>query len=290
MRAIAIPVADRNECELALDVAFTLGKVLKADVVGYHMRPDILPLQADNIDMAGLWATGGLTSTAWPVDEEKAAEKLAAKAEKLFKDSAGSHGYEMSDRAGSASNPKALYHEVRGTPDQAIPVYGPASDMMIVSRPAKKGAIKAWMVMMTALLDSTVPVLILPQKKVTLNFKRMAIAWNNGPVEAMLVRNSLPLLKTADEVVFVTAGKETKHGPSAKQMIAYLRAHGIKATEKKVDGKNPAKSIEAAVKSLKADILLCGAYTRGRMREMIFGGVTEYLVTKTSLPVLMLHK
>lgn len=290
MRSIAIPVADRSECEFALDVALTLGSSLGSDVVGYHMRPSQLDLHNAPIDMGSLWAAGGLSPAAWPVDEEKAIARHAEQTRKLFTTASEKHGYELANRHGTQEKPKAVYMEMRGTPDQLIPVYGPANDLLVVSRPAKKGAVKAWMVMMTALLDSTAPVLILPQKKTGTSFRRLAIAWNNGATEALLVRSVMPLLQQADEILFITAGKSQRNGPSARQMINYLKSWGLKAKEKKVDDKTPGKAIEKASKEFKADVLLSGAYTRGRMREMVFGGVTEYLVTGTNMPVLMLHK
>ena len=40
MRSIGIPVADRPECVIALDVAFSLAQTLKADINGYHIVPN----------------------------------------------------------------------------------------------------------------------------------------------------------------------------------------------------------------------------------------------------------
>jgi len=53
--------------------------------------------------------------------------------------------------------------------------------------------------------------------------------------------------------------------------------------------KNGGKALEQAADDQKADLLLCGAYTRGRIREMIIGGVTEYLINKSERPIVMLH-
>ena len=292
MRSIAIPVADRSECEFALDVALNLGGSLGADIVGYHMRPTQVDIQNVPLDMGSLWAAGGLSPAAWPVGEETAIARNAEEARRLFIAASEKQGYELSNRHGTLEKPKAVYLELRGTPDQLIPIYGPANDLLVVSRPEKKGSIKAWMVMMSALLDSTAPVLILPQKRKSMTFKRLAIAWNNGPTEALLLRSVMPLLQQADEILFITAGKSQRKGPSARQMINYLKAWGLKAKEKKVDDKETkaGKAIEKTAREFKADVLLSGAYTRGRMRELIFGGVTEYLVTDTNLPVIMLHK
>ncbi|MEX2366672.1 MAG: hypothetical protein WD601_08710, partial [Pseudohongiellaceae bacterium] len=101
MRSIAIPVADRSECELALEVAFNLGKSLAADVVGYHMRPRPIDLQDVPIDMASLWGAGGLSPMAWPGDEDKAIVRKAEQARKLFTSAAGRHDYDIANRLGT---------------------------------------------------------------------------------------------------------------------------------------------------------------------------------------------
>jgi len=289
MRVIGIPVADRDECALALDAAFELGKILDAGVAGYHMVAD-KPAWEDRFDMAGVWAGGQLLPAPWPDDDEKARRKMADKARDLFQAKAEAAGFQCTSNIGSSKPGQAVYSEISGTPDQAVPAFGPTNDMLVVSRPTPRGGMKAWVVMLSALLDSTTPVLIMPQKKHTLKTDRIAIAWNNGATEALLVRSAVPMLKQAKEVTFITANGESRHGPRAKDMINYLKAHGIKASQKKVKGKSAASAIETAVDELDAGLLLSGGYTRGRMRELVMGGVTENLVTKTRLPVLMLHK
>ena len=40
---------------------------------------------------------------------------------------------------------------------------------------------------------------------------------------------------------------------------------------------------------MKADLLVMGSYSRSRMRERIFGGVTEHMLTHTKRPILTVH-
>ena len=37
------------------------------------------------------------------------------------------------------------------------------------------------------------------------------------------------------------------------------------------------------------DLLIKGAYTQSRLRQMIFGGATRHILAHASLPVLMAH-
>lgn len=36
--------------------------------------------------------------------------------------------------------------------------------------------------------------------------------------------------------------------------------------------------------------MLMGAYSRSRWRERVFGGFTNYVLNKTSVPAIMLHR
>ena len=38
-----------------------------------------------------------------------------------------------------------------------------------------------------------------------------------------------------------------------------------------------------------ADLMIKGAYTNSRLRQMIFGGATNYILSNTEIPVFMSH-
>ena len=68
-------------------------------------------------------------------------------------------------------------------------------------------------------------------------------------------------------------------GPSAEQLIHYLRRNGIAA--------EPIQTILAAAQSLGCDLLIKGAYTQSRLRQMIFGGATRHVLEHADMPVLL---
>lgn len=63
-----------------------------------------------------------------------------------------------------------------------------------------------------------------------------------------------------------------------------VEAHGLSA--ERHAGANVL--IEKA-KALGADLIVSGAYSHSRMRELVFGGFTRTLLTACDLPVLLLH-
>jgi nucleotide-binding universal stress UspA family protein len=143
--------------------------------------------------------------------------------------------------------------------------------------------------MMSAILESRAPVLVLPKKRTPVSCKRILVAWNRGKTESLLVHNTLELLKKADEVILLSVGKNHHHGPSTKDMVDYLKSHGIKASHKRVLAKEDGQGLLQAYKQEKADLLLCGAYTRGKMRELVFGGMTRFLLEKSDFPIVFQH-
>jgi nucleotide-binding universal stress UspA family protein len=56
-----------------------------------------------------------------------------------------------------------------------------------------------------------------------------------------------------------------------------------------LDGRLTGEAILAHAKALGCDLLIKGAYTQSRLRQMIFGGTTRYIMSNAELPVLMAH-
>jgi nucleotide-binding universal stress UspA family protein len=54
-----------------------------------------------------------------------------------------------------------------------------------------------------------------------------------------------------------------------------------------LDGKSTGEAILAAAESLGCDLLIKGAYTQSRLRQMIFGGATQHIMAKANIPVLL---
>ena len=78
-------------------------------------------------------------------------------------------------------------------------------------------------------------------------------------------------------------------GPSAEQLIHYLRRNGItvEPISVELDGKNTGQTILAAAQSFGCDLLIKGAYTQSRLRQMIFGGATRHVLEHADMPVLL---
>jgi nucleotide-binding universal stress UspA family protein len=162
-------------------------------------------------------------------------------------------------------------------------------DLTVLPRPgARGGRVTAFE---AALFDSGRPVLMAPPTPPTSLGEAILIHWNRSTETARAIALAMPLLVKAKRVHFVFVEGNSVSGPSTREAVGHLAAHGITATEKTVDpkGRGPGDAILQEAKAFGADLLLKGAYTQSRLRQMIFGGATSHILAKAELPVLFAH-
>jgi nucleotide-binding universal stress UspA family protein len=77
-------------------------------------------------------------------------------------------------------------------------------------------------------------------------------------------------------------------GPSAAEIARLLKAHGFNVTNQNVkpSGRSNGQTIVDTAVTGGADMIVKGAYTQSRLRQMIFGGMTRHLILHSPLPVL----
>lgn len=279
MRTVLIPVADRPECAVALEVAFDLAQRLSSDLLGYHLRPHRVE-------------SGGKKKAAAKGDaDSKDTIALNSKAaQRLFDEMVERHG--MTSRKKhrfTEGGGQAIWRELTGDAEHVFPIIGPVADLIVVSRPRKAGSAKARAFQMAALMNTGTPVLMLPSRKPVPVGKRVLICWNQSIEAAAAVKASLPLLAAAEAVDILAAGTEDGAGPKSRHVQQYLRHHDIKAECVSTPGRDVEAEVMSSFMERESDLLLLGAYSRPRWRERVFGGLTDYVLNKTPVPALMLH-
>lgn len=137
------------------------------------------------------------------------------------------------------------------------------------------------------LLDALRPVIIVPTQLPASIGKRVVIAWNGSAEAARAVSMSYGILKAADAVTVVSVGNSADPDLLAKT----LQLNGIKASAVSVgDSSSDATGVlNAQAKKLDADLMVIGAYSHNRLREFVFGGVTNDVYKNPSIPTLMTH-
>jgi nucleotide-binding universal stress UspA family protein len=139
------------------------------------------------------------------------------------------------------------------------------------------------------LLKTGRPVLLAPLQAPATLGRHIAIGWNDSAEAAQAVADALPLLQQAESISVMTAQKRLA---GAQQLIDYLAWHDLRATAHVIKTAGN-RSIGAALlneaKTLGVDLYVIGAYSRTRASQLLFGGVTQYFLAHTEIPVLMAH-
>ncbi|MEM1262027.1 MAG: universal stress protein [Pseudomonadota bacterium] len=289
MRVLMVPVANRPECVAALRATFDLAREHNACIQACHIRPH-------RYSAVALPPEGGFAiSDASTVKASKAADarakKAAKAAEEMLATVVAEEGFTLVKRLSGSSQSAVIWSEQVGDPSHLMRVQGPFADLLVVSRPETKKSYKAKEFLQAALLDSSRPVLVLPPRGARTVGNRIVIGWDRTHNAMAAVVAALPLLQRAESVTVLTSGAGKEDGPKAARLVSYLAAWGIKA--KRVQTRNAkttaTEDIEAQAKESNADLVVMGSYSRSRLRERIFGGVTERMLAGTKRPLLTVH-
>ena len=121
--------------------------------------------------------------------------------------------------------------------------------------------------------------------------RHVVIAWNGRPEGARAVAAAMPMLEAARKVTLLRIGGIDPDRPGLDELSEYLGDHRIAADVEVRDngGRGVGEAILRASEDLGADMLVIGAYSHSRWREMVLGGVTEHIVGNATVPVFMSH-
>jgi nucleotide-binding universal stress UspA family protein len=170
--------------------------------------------------------------------------------------------------------------------------YGRVFDIAVLSRPDANTIGLHNRAIESGLFESGRPILLsppVPPKDIATN---IMIHWNCSTEQARATALAMPLLHLAQQATLLTVtGGSAVPGPSAEQALAYLQRNGIavKPMTVALEGRNTGEAVLKACKATGCDLLIKGAYTQSRLRQMIFGGATSHILAHAELPVLMAH-
>jgi nucleotide-binding universal stress UspA family protein len=170
--------------------------------------------------------------------------------------------------------------------------HGRTFDVIVMSRPDDETVASYSRAIESALFESGRPVLLAPPAAPRQIATNIMIHWNGSTEQARANAFAMPLLQMARRVSVLTViGGQDVPGPSADQVRKQLRLHGIVAEPVSVelDGRSTGEAVLGAAAAQGSDLLIKGAFTRNRLRQMIFGGATSHIMQHAELPVLMAH-
>jgi nucleotide-binding universal stress UspA family protein len=272
MKSILLPVDQNEQMPAALETARLLAELFGGTVEGVALRPAFADIVAPDPIVA---------VTIPPADWNEA--EFTRSVRQTFD-------------AYAARHPGALAGAARfrwrgGTPidDAALGSLGRVHDVTVIGRPGGRGT--RMTAVESALFDSGRPVLMAPPVAPATLGETVLIHWNASIETATCILFAMPILRKARRVAFIAVEGAIVPGPGIKDAVGYLEANGVAATDKTVTGQRhrAGEAILAEAAAIGADLLIKGAYTQSRLRQMIFGGATSHILSAAELPVFFAH-
>jgi nucleotide-binding universal stress UspA family protein len=140
------------------------------------------------------------------------------------------------------------------------------------------------------------PLLVVPDRINWLDLRSVLVAWKDTPEARRAVADALPMLRKARDVAIVEIPEQDDDRSvvmaRVSDVAAWLARHGVTATARVPEAagtETAAAELEKVAGDAGAGLIVAGAYGHSRFRELILGGVTQYLVTQSTRCVLLSH-
>jgi len=280
MKAILVPVEAHELIEATLETALLMATRFGSLVEGLALRPAIPTAMA--FDPAG---AAMIESPDWD------AEHTQKEARALFEGFMTRKGV-AAETAGNAVD-APCWTWTRPAPEGSAFVgsYGRVFDVTVVGRPGTRPMSPRMSTLEASLFESGRPIVIAPPTAPRSLGGIVAVAWNGSTETARAISFAKPLLRRAERVVILSGEAGELNGPPGDQVARHLTHNGIR-NELRMLAPGQFRSGEAILVGAAkegADLLVKGAYTQSRLRQLIFGGATSHIISETEIAVLMAH-
>lgn len=285
MRTILVNLEISPVLDSVLQSALLVARRFDSYIEGLHMRPgqpDIIAAGADGFVAAAPDLVASF---------EREARERAERARTTFETFMTEQNLPRAASLGPGTGLCADWRIESSSGHAAIGSLGRVFDLIVVGRPLKDSVAPSMAALETALFEAGRPLLIAPPKPPERLGDEILIAWNCSTETARTVAFAMPILKQAKRITVVMVQRATVPGPGPGELARNLQRHGLNVDWREVPsgGSDAGDVVLREARNLGADLLIKGAYTQSRLRQMIFGGVTSYILSDADIPVLMAH-
>lgn len=295
MKSILVPIPDAAVNGAAIETAIKVTKSLDGHLEGLYIETPVTPQSGARGTLSeahgyGSGAAARLTEQQYErLAEERNRRAQGARSE--FERLCHAQGLPLGASDDVADLPSASWRQAQGAYAVAVKARAPAHDLMVVPSPG--AAEPAREIAEQVLLDTGRPVLLAASEPASHPAEAAMIAWYPSLQAWRAVAAAVPLLGKDGRVEVVTVGKDDDVvAESRADVVRYLGWHGITATTRVLEpnSRRIGDTLLEAAAAAEAGMLVMGAYSHSRLREMLLGGVTRDVLAKaTKTPVLMAH-
>jgi len=276
MKTVLVPVEPHDSIQSVLETALLVGGKFASHIEGFALRPAI-----------GNVVTMDPVNSLTVVSLRENDLEIIKEARGIFE--SYMRAKQVPDAEAAAASLSSTWFDAAPGGEDFVGSYGRVFDLIILGRPAKGRQGPRMATLEAALFDSGRPVLLAPPAPPRSIGERILIAWNCSTEQARATAFAMPLLRKAARVIICTVEGATVPGPTGEQMARNLVRNGVPAESIIVapGQRRAGEVVLAQADALGCDLIVKGAYTQSRLRQMIFGGATRHILGHATLPVLM---
>jgi nucleotide-binding universal stress UspA family protein len=285
MRGILVHVDEHRALQAVLTSALLVARRFDGQIDGLHARPGaprIIPVAPEG---------AFIPASEIVEDLERADRDLDRQLRERFDAFMREHGVPGVGSVLAGAEVAARWRDDAVTGYEAIGSIGRAYDLIVVGRPLPGAAVPSMSALEAALFESGRPILIAPPTPPDKIGEVVVVAWNGSTETARTIALAMPFLTQAETVVVLSVEDGMVPGPSGAEIAQGLVRNGIAARTQQIRAgeRSTGAAILEECAAQGADLLLKGAYTHSRLRQMIFGGATSHILGAAELPVIMAH-
>jgi nucleotide-binding universal stress UspA family protein len=285
MKVVLARITGDSSDAAVLDAALAVARPFQGHIEALYMTPD----PRSSIPFLGEAVSASLIEELYAkAERESAAAKERARSH--FEAWRKEWDVALREYPDHQSRASAAWDECIGDDYAIVSQAGRIADLVVVARPGTKDDIRTVAATEAAIFNTGRLALLIPPATRIDSSARTAIAWNGSREAARALGAAVPLLQSATAVSIISVAEADKGGAGAEAARDYLGWHGVKATVTRCEPQGSvAQTIFARAHEASASMLVMGAYTHTRLRELVFGGVTDHVLARTNIPTLMCH-
>jgi nucleotide-binding universal stress UspA family protein len=284
IKTILACISSEESGQTVLSAAGQLAKKHDAHIEVLHVRADprgLVPYTGEGMD-------GSMIEEIMEVTEKEGGER-AVRVKAMFDAFCQSSGIAIADTPGTVSGATICWREENGREDEIVAIRGRLFDIIALGRPVRDSALPSPITLEAALLDTGRPILIAPPVMPATMGAHIAVAWESSPEATHAISAAMPLLAKAGRITLLAADPIEPPEIPPEDGVTRLAWGGIKAEIVRFDAHEDeiGHAYLRHTKEIGADMLVKGAYSRSRVRQMILGGRTRHIIANTEIPTFL---
>jgi len=291
IKKLMVPFLEAEMAERAFNAAIVVAKQCKAHLDVVHMRQRITPALPGNVyyPIATTYVEENLEIL------NEAADQRAADLKKKFETLCSEQSITVVEQAEHTDDKGATasWEDTEKNLPHDLAIRARVADVTVLARP-NEYAPQYMMSLIEEIIFQSGQAVLVVGKDHTVGAlpKTVMVAWDGGREAARAVSASLPILQQAETVIVAGIGDSPLGAEPPESAASFLKLHGIHAVHihKTLDKHDDAEEVLLGLaKSKNADLVVMGAYSHSRWREMVLGGFTRFMLRHSDIPVLMAH-